>query len=275
MLDGFNEIALPYAENTGAGVNVFYPRSWQLFSRTLVRPGVAEKVVELQQRKSDYEWWRRRFDFPFARWSNLVLMMWEVVEVRKAQGMALADRQLRELAEQSPELPRDLGPASEYRNLESMLRDLARAWSESSGLMAQVCQSSKSRYFHFLQPNQYVPGSKPLSEWERSNATTPGPFGDAAGMGYPLLIEAGKRLAESGIPFVDLTEIFSDHSETLYSDNCCHLNDRGYQLLAEKMVSIIAEAISNEGNAGGALSTVIRPSASREQNPPSFYGSLH
>ncbi len=67
----------------------------------MVTPGVAEKVVELPQRKSDYERWRRRFDFAFARWSNLVLMIWEVVEVRKGQGIALADRQLRELVGQS------------------------------------------------------------------------------------------------------------------------------------------------------------------------------
>lgn len=238
-LDGFNEIALPFSENVVAGVHPIYPRSWQLFSRSMTSPEIAEKVVEFHRRKSDYEWWRRHFDFAVARHSNLLLLTWSALANWKMRLIRAADTELREILRDAPEQPRDVGPPASYPSREALFRDLVRVWRESSSLMSRLCAARGIAYFHFLQPNQYVNEAKPLSEWERTHATTPGPFRDAAELGYPLLIENGAYLKAAGVPFWDLTRLFSGIEETLYSDNCCHLNDEGNRILAERMASFI------------------------------------
>ena len=40
----------------------------------------------------------------------------------------------------------------------------------------------------------------------------------------------------------DLTGIFAGHTEPTYTDNCCHYNQHGYEIMADA----IARAIENE-----------------------------
>ena len=43
----------------------------------------------------------------------------------------------------------------------------------------------------------------------------------------------GKALVESGVRFHDLTQAFSKLSETLYRDDCCHMNQTGQTILGD------------------------------------------
>ena len=118
------------------------------------------------------------------------------------------------------------------------------SWCRGSRLMAGVVEKLGARYYHFLQPSQYVPGAKPLSDDERDNAFAlrhrPGREYRKA---YPLLMDCGRRLQAEGVKFFDLSDIFAGHTETLYVDICCHLNQRGDELLAEHMMRRI---VANE-----------------------------
>ena len=120
----------------------------------------------------------------------------------------------------------------------------ARLWYRSSLMLNRLAAGAGADYYHFLQPNQYAPPAKPLSPWERANAYEPdGPFGTATAQGYPLLTEFNQDLQRQGVNYFDLTGIFADHSETLYQDSCCHLNDRGNELLAAEMVRRLEPAL--------------------------------
>jgi hypothetical protein len=95
-------------------------------------------------------------------------------------------------------------------------------------------------YYDFLQPNQYLPGSKPMSELERSLTVEPTyPAKTAVETGYPMLITAGRELAAQGVRFHDLTGIFAQITQPTYRDNCCHLNPTGNELLAVAMAKAI------------------------------------
>ena len=59
--------------------------------------------------------------------------------------------------------------------------------------------------------------------------------------GYPLLIEDGKNLQAHGVYFHDLTMIFVNHDEVLYSDDCCHLTPEGYGMIGERIGQVVAE----------------------------------
>ncbi len=50
-----------------------------------------------------------------------------------------------------------------------------------------------------------------------------------------------------GVDFHDLTMIFRDHPEPLYIDNCCHVSEEGYSLVAEKIGEAIIERQERDG----------------------------
>jgi hypothetical protein len=107
-----------------------------------------------------------------------------------------------------------------------------------------IGQANGVPVFHFLQPNQYYEGSKAFSEVERQTALgrMDDPGSAKINRYYPRLREMSARLRDEGIPAYDLTMLFADNSETLYKDSCCHMNDRGMELVAEAVVRHIAES---------------------------------
>ena len=97
------------------------------------------------------------------------------------------------------------------------------------------------RSYFFLQPNQYAEGSKTFSPEERSNALG---YGQAEELSrrYRRLREEVARLRTAGLRAFDLTLAFSDVAETVYIDNCCHVNELGNRVIADRIAdAIIAE----------------------------------
>ena len=136
------------------------------------------------------------------------------------------------------------GPRRWWAAEGELQRTAARLWYRSSLMLNRLAAGAGADYYHFLQPNQYAPPAKPLSPWERANAYEPdGPIGTTMAKGYPLLTGFNQDLQRQGVNYFDLTGIFVDHSETLYRDSCCHLNDRGNELLAAEMVRRLEPAL--------------------------------
>jgi hypothetical protein len=123
------------------------------------------------------------------------------------------------------------GPAIEFDSPESQWKELARMWARASLAMNALTQAMGGRYFHFLQPNQYF-GFKKLTAAEQSEAyIDKHPYQKGVVNGYPRLIEYG-QLLENKLAFTDLTRIYQNVTETLYIDDCCHTNRKGYEILA-------------------------------------------
>jgi hypothetical protein len=117
---------------------------------------------------------------------------------------------------------------------EQVLADSARLWARASLLLADLLAEREIEYFHFLQPNQYLEGSKPLSAEERTHFYRPdGRYGRYARAGYTGLLKAAADQKLGRIHYFDATALFAAEPETLYEDACCHLNRRGNQMLAE------------------------------------------
>ena len=158
---------------------------------------------------------------------------------------------------------------------DALFPETARVWYRSSLMLARLAELTGADYYHFLQPNQYVPGSKPLSPEERKSAFAPlSPDGLSAARGYPLLRKFDRDLQDAGINYFDLTGIFADHPETLYIDDCCHLNDRGNELLAAAMVRRLEPALPPLGQASPArpVSPLAAARPAAETNPAGYAG---
>lgn len=187
------------------------------------------------------------------RWSITANVLWELVD-RGLEARIVTDREElneapldREAATRTYEAS---GPARDYAGKSERYRDLAAYWKNSSVLLHKKALAYGFRYFLFLQPNQYVADSKPMGPEERAIALPPTYFyKEGATEGYPYLIAAGREMTALGLPFADLTMMFRDLSEPVYSDACCHFNTRGNELIAQEIARVIAKSLAAERSA--------------------------
>lgn len=156
--------------------------------------------------------------------------------------MSQDEEKLTELLAAEPKEYRTTGPGNTATDTEGFGKDMVGIWKESSIQMSKLAYANGALYLHFLQPDQYVPGSKPLSEEEKRVAFNNNqPYKKAVELFYPELIKEGSELVKAGVNFTDLTSMFKNDTDTLYIDDCCHVNDAGNSILNQKIVQVIAE----------------------------------
>jgi hypothetical protein len=257
-LDGFNEID-GAKDNLQDGVNPFFPYTWNLHARQVLDRTAMLHVATAELIRSRREDLRQRF----ARWpvtqSVFLLTLWDFLDQREEAALRAETAALHTALAQSATTPQQTGPPIRFVDDESMYLEYAEVWARASLEMSILCSGYGIRYAHFLQPNQYLPGSKTLTDEERANAYDQ----DVAdtkrvATAYPIFSARGRDLRRQGVDFFDLTRLFEDESRTVYADTCCHLNDLGNQQLAEE----IARAISDEVEAPAPT-----PSGEEEATP--------
>lgn len=99
----------------------------------------------------------------------------------------------------------------------------------------------QSRLVTFIQPNQYLVGSKIISEEEKkmfSERTEA--YRKDVGQMYRFAIDLINESASKYPNIVDVSMIFKDSSETLYLDSCCHLTEDGFDKLFHRILPILA-----------------------------------
>jgi hypothetical protein len=228
-------------------VNIAYPRAWH--ARTL-------DIVEAREYSDSYELLRVRgtrqglasdaLISPF-RWSSTYQLLWRLrSRAFDAERDRLSMRLLENRAEEAGRGFVCSGPVENFRN-EAEAHDAAiDLWVRCSVQMHHLVTGRGGVYVHAIQPNQYLPGSKSLSDIEASHY-----YAESSAEGrtvqqvYPGMIAAGDRLRDAGGRFYDLTSVFSDVQETLYADWCCHYNARGNEILAEHVAASILDSMAD------------------------------
>jgi hypothetical protein len=144
--------------------------------------------------------------------------------------------------------------------------DYFHFYANLSSWQAKICALQGIPYFHFIQPNQYVRDSKPYSEEERETFLS---MGDTQVYKiterYERLNSIAKDLSADGVQASSLEDVFENVPETIYNDNCCHLNDFGIALVSEAMLRQISSTASNDSSGraliGGQVVQKIRTQA--------------
>jgi len=241
-LDGFNEIVLPYSDNLQLNIHASYPRHWDLLSRNSLN--VEEQLLLASQAEARLEKERvtKIFVASGLRHSNLGLFFWKVIDTKKESEIIEADRKLKKALELETAQYQTTGPPQHFNDTTEYFDQLAEYWKNASLLMGKLAGSADFEYFHFLQPNQYVPGSKTLTKEEMEIAYVEGPFlyKSAVEQGYSFLINKGKELTKGNINFADLTMMFRNTPETVYNDECCHFNEHGYEMISDTVAAFIS-----------------------------------
>ena len=246
-LDGFNDIVLPVAENGPQALHPFYPRSWNLrLGSGLSDPDLLRKAGRLAYREQFRGWLARAFSMPVVAQSVTGNLIWVLADEPLARSIqrarfALAQDTLDPVKTRGDQRRfATHGPRRGYGGGDDQYRVVAAYWARASMIMGQLVAGMGGRYFHFLQPNQYVTGSKDMTPEESQLAIDHGhPYAGAATAGYPFLIDAGQQLAARGTWFEDLTGLFASDRRPLYSDACCHLNRQGYQTVASRIGTLV------------------------------------
>jgi hypothetical protein len=198
-LDGFNELVLPLAENRKLGVHPFFPRSWSAYTKKARDPEESILLAQIAARNESLREWRDFYSMSLLRHSNLALLLWELTARRAESALLRLDDRLRSRIAGQRRSPQERGPPFDLARADSeVVPELAAFWSRSSRLMSGLADVNGISYFHFLQPNQYVPGSKSFSPKERKSALAPSgtAYRRVAEVGYSALIAEGRKLAE-------------------------------------------------------------------------------
>lgn len=242
-IDGFNEVDASL-DNYEDGLNPFYPNNWKLHARQGLDTAAIAQVGRIEHLRDQ----RRRLRGVFAHFPlrslTFSLTLWDVLDHRylaeMRREMSALDARLS--AETLP--PRIRGPVVEYADAQAVYSEVALVWARASLQMERLCALYGTDYFHFLQPNQYVPDSKPYTDEERRVALRDDYIGgEHVREGYPYLRDRSDELREQGVNFVDLTDIFAREARTIYSDFCCHVNELGAEILAARIADTIAAAV--------------------------------
>ena len=238
-LDGYNELAETY-NNVQRGVFPFFPTAWNLMNApTSDEIVIAGRILTLRRELAELQPDGQGSPFRYSAVYGLV----NRYRIQRVEDRILQLNYALTEVETNRSFARH-GPRGNFRNIDEVRQEAVRVWYRSSAILARVAESAGADYYHFLQPNQYVPDSKPLSpeerelyyrEFQRERMDYP--------QIYPMLVHYGQELQQRGVNYFDLTGIFRDHTETLYNDRCCHLNDRGNELLAAAIVQRMAPAL--------------------------------
>ena len=244
-LDGYNEIALPVAENFRSHAALDYPQGWYVRTRDIVDPRDADfslRVFELRGQRQRAASQARR---SVLRFLPSYQLWWFCQNERKRVEQLDIQAELQKRRESVQSKFIHTGPHPLAKTDEEAIDEAIRIWKQSSLELHRLCQTHGIRYFHATQPNQYDTDSKPLSEYEqRACYSDANDYGKYVITSYPKLRQAGLELQAAGVRQFDLTRIFEKVEETLYVDPFCHVNTRGSELLAEALIDRVSAAIA-------------------------------
>ncbi len=242
-IDGYNETVLGIRENAESDTALAYPRSWHARSIVIVDPRKSADSARLLYLRGKRQDMARKIIASPLRWSPLMNLIWYLRD-KSAQG---------ELTDLGLEVSRSRkssfihhGPAN--ADSKAAVQDEAvQIWRRCSLAMHHQCEANGTLYLHVLQPNQYVPGSKPLTEFEIEKCLDPGgPVEETVEALFPRLIENGLEMKAGGLAFSDQTQVFSAVTQSIYVDPWCHFNEEGNRLLCEALVPEILALLDRQ-----------------------------
>lgn len=244
-VDGFNDVVLPVVENLPKGVFPIYPRAWFFRVRTVEDPRVTQAIAALYGLDRERERWADRFVAWGLDRSVALTLVWQRGDRQLAEERSGLVAALDELRSGEDAGYATTGPKLAFAGVAEAIEYVAKVWRDSSLQMKRICDANAIAYYHFLQPNQYVEGSKPMTAAERAVAVRADhPYRRAAVAGYPVLRRLGRGLKDEGVNYFDLTMVFRDVEAPLYKDDCCHLNPDGYERVARRIARLIHTDLS-------------------------------
>jgi hypothetical protein len=213
-IDGFNEVALPQAENVPKGVNPFYPRNWYGRTLRLHDQITLRRIGRISALQDDRRRWAQSFvDMP--KFSIIRNLVWRAYDKLLEKRVVDINEQIRRSQPLSSSQFLTTGPNLGIKEEKELYQQIANHWRSSSLLMKALCDGEGIAYIHILQPNQYFGTDRTLTEEERRDAFQEDHmYRSGVVKGYPRLLAAKDDLIDRGVNFHDLTKIYDSIPQT-------------------------------------------------------------
>lgn len=242
-IDGFNDLVMPMMYNLPKGVNPFYPTNWLAYSKQVS----SKEIFNINQHERERLGLASKFNASFFRNDMFLKSLWFTYDRylekkinNEKSGYENSQASDTSVLPFSVAGPKSYGPITSSEQYRPAIADIVSVWSISSETLNGLAKANDVKYFHFLQPNQYIVGSKVLNEQELANAySEKSSVNLFVNLGYGSLIQSGRRLKKSGIRYKDLTDIYLSNNQTIYIDACCHVNTVGSNIMAEEIAGFI------------------------------------
>lgn len=241
-IDGYNETVLTISENAQLNTAISYPRGWHGRVVAMADPSVSADAARLLQLRGKRQQMAKSTQTSIWRWSYLYNLIWLMRDrfawAEQADlGLHVSKSKLHSFTTH--------GPKNQFAG-DALEPEVAAMWQRCSLQMHNLCQANKTLYLHVLQPNQYVPDSKPLSKKELKDCFDPDDSSaEFVPRMFPRLQELGRALQARGVEFSDQTKVFSGVEETLYVDPWCHFNNEGNRLLGIAIADRLLQMLDN------------------------------
>ena len=208
-IDGFNEVALSFSENIQIENNIIYPRNYSRLISTF--------NSDLSCVKKSNKYTKEYSLIP-------IVEIYKLFQIRKCHIKS----------EGSPtEKNSRFSKMSNFVKLDDDIYFdyIKKLWLNSSNEIDQFSNIKNFKYIHIIQPNQYLKGSKIISNDELD-------FLKYEKYGKPISkYYKDIQVEDLDVKYkLDLRYIFKDNDMTLYRDYCCHLNNKGIFLMATEIV---------------------------------------
>jgi hypothetical protein len=242
-IDGFNEVALgSYNDDRGRDISMPSPIHIDplinLIDRSTMTPAMIESLAAINRYKL------RLNDLAGRIGGNDVAAVNFVLERLFERTLNQYRTELARFGELPPNPPEaslvQVTPAVKRRDASTVYEDIAADWAAASRLMNDLLAARAVPYVHVLQPNQYFTKRRFDDAEARIALNSTTPFKPPVERGYPVLQRAGEGL-RADERFFDATAIFDNEPSAVYSDDCCHYTQRGYDLLADFIAARVLE----------------------------------
>lgn len=243
-IDGHNEVIATYVNTEVFKNHPLFPEYWNLMASSSFNPELVRAGARIIKLRDKLSWWRRSItSVALIKYSNFATAVTLVRSSAISKEIGEMFKKLNDMTNRSDQI---VGPPHKYTP-ENRYQLNALHWRKSSQLIKALCDSVGIEYFHFLQPNQYVPGSKIFSDAETKIAKTSFSVGARSiAAGYEAIKAETKELTSSGVNFEDLSMIFKNEERPVYSDSCCHFNELGRKTIAREVARFVVDKLKTK-----------------------------
>lgn len=247
-LDGFNDVVVPAYDYRSSGAHPSYPKSWANRVSQTLSPDLVDLLAQKQNLEASHKARATLMSNSWLKNSPICNLLWQISHVNYSNKHSSINESIFTLGKPNGKNNdfhyEALGPDYNFTTWEDLHQYSVDMWARSSLLISKLATVNNAKYLHFLQPNQYIEGSKPLmSEAEKKVALLADVgYGNLYKQIYPRIQKKAPWLKDQGIEYHDLSYLYKDVSAPLYIDNCCHVNSAGSHMMIKKIVDTIHQS---------------------------------
>jgi hypothetical protein len=116
----------------------------------------------------------------------------------------------------------------------------AARWADASVLMRDIAAARQIAYLHVLQPNRFLQAASAAGRTDNADEV----LRTSVPRAFTAVRQRIPALTSQGVAVLDASAIFADLAPDVYGSDCCHLSDKGDDLMADVVGRALAPLLA-------------------------------